>query len=373
MEEPIHNEYIKNKFAATHSVKPTSGSRFYQMDIVRYFLAISVVIAHFNIVFECDYYWPITSGTAVGAFFGLSGFLVYASFLRHRDIKEYLLSRARRILPPYLFIVIGCAFLFCMISELSLDMYFLSTDFWKYLVSNIFFLNFLEPNLPGVFSNNVVCAVNGSLWTLKVEWMLYISIPIFFYLIKKLKIKFIYAIIVLFLFSVLYRQLMLYAYNTTGKELYRILSYQFAGQFAFFYTGVLCYHLRHWILNHKLRFFFIGILILLVNQLVENISLPNTISRCISDLLFPIGIVITCLAISVSKPISPIVSKLGNCSYEIYLFHFPILQCLANSSQICTLPKWIILFISLTIILLLSYTVNKLKFRRLNLLGSCAP
>jgi len=359
MEETIFNEHNKNKITLTRRAEPQSVSRFYQMDIVRYFLAISVVIAHFNIVFECEYNWPITSKTAVGAFFGLSGFLVYASFLRHKNIKDYLLSRARRILPPYLFIVIGCAFLFCLISELSCETYFKSSDFWKYLVSNLFFLNFLEPNLPGVFSNNVVSAVNGSLWTLKVEWILYLSIPVFFYLIKKFKLKFTYGIVILFLFSVVYRQLMFYAYNTSGKEIFRILSYQFAGQFVFFYTGVFCYHFRHWILNHKLHFFFIGILILLVNLLFDRISMPDTISMCLSDLLFPIGMVTTCLSISVSKPINPIVTRLRNCSYEIYLFHFPIMQCTASSSQFCTLPKWLILFISLTIILLLSYTVNK--------------
>ena len=81
----------------------------------------------------------------------------------------------RRILPPYWATVVLFAILlgFCSASP---D-YFLSGQFWKYLIANLCFVNFVEPALPGVFDGMEVTAVNGSLWTMKVEWMLYLSMP----------------------------------------------------------------------------------------------------------------------------------------------------------------------------------------------------
>lgn len=172
----------------------TQSSRFYQMDLVRYYLAISVIVAHFNLIFSKSLFWPTDSGTAVGVFFGLSGFLVYASYQRSRNYSSYIFNRAKRILPSYYIVVLSCALLLCFMSDLGIKEYFLSSSFWKYVISNLAFLNFIQPELPGVFTDNAIPAVNGSLWTLKVEWMLYLTIPLFVYIQEKFGIRFFRAI-----------------------------------------------------------------------------------------------------------------------------------------------------------------------------------
>ena len=122
------------------------------MDAVRYVLAFSVVVAHFNYLCGFDIPWPVSSSTGVGGFFALSGFLIYRNFEQRPIIRHYVLSRTLRILPPYVLIVVLCAFLLAPFSTLPAREYFLDPGWWKYLASNLLFLNFLAPDIPGVFS-----------------------------------------------------------------------------------------------------------------------------------------------------------------------------------------------------------------------------
>lgn len=255
-------------------------------------------------------------------FFGLSGFLVCGSFSKHPDLKFYLKSRAKRILPPYLFIVLSCAFGLAAVSSLSLVEYYTAGGFWKYLVSNICFLNFIQPSLPGVFDNSVTNAVNGSLWTLKVEWALYLSIPVFFWFVNKFKWNIPLAVVTICICSFAYSLVMEYVSGVLGSPLYYKLSYQFIGQLSYFFTGVLVYHFRERLSNHEwwkmlaIAFFLYGLIE------IDFWGLDFTYVSFICQMLLVFGT----LLFSLSRPITRHSSKLGNVSYEMYLFHFPVMQ-----------------------------------------------
>lgn len=58
----------------------TEKEHFVAMDYMRYIMALGVVIAHYNLIMGSNFCWPVSSGTAVSLFFGLSGFLVFATY-----------------------------------------------------------------------------------------------------------------------------------------------------------------------------------------------------------------------------------------------------------------------------------------------------
>lgn len=336
------------------------------MDLVRYVLSVAVIVDHYNVLSGAEVDFPISSGTAVGVFFGLSGFLVYGSFLKHPDLMGYVKSRARRILPPYLFIVFLCAFGLAALSKLSLVEYFSSGMFWKYLLSNAVFLNFIQPSLPGVFEESAAVAVNGSLWTLKVEWALYLSIPIFFWGVKKFRWNVPVAVFVICIGSFLYSFAMKYISVVFNNPLYYTLSYQFVGQLAYFYTGVLVYHYRDHLIDFKWWNALAVALGLCVFIEMNVLDIDLTYVSFICQMLLVLG----ALLFSLSQPVSRHTSKLGNVSYEMYLFHFPVIQLGLywgidkHLSTHAALAVFLLLIVGLSVIFQKAYNgiMNKLSY-----------
>lgn len=163
----------------------TPISKHNNMNVVRYYLCLCILMNHFNVLTgESLPMLPRIFG-GVGSFFAISGFLMFPSFEKRPYLKSYFSRRAKRILPPYMLIVLLAAFGLCALSELPVKEYFTDVVVYKYLVANLCFMNFLVPSLPGVFTENIMTAVNGSLWTMKGEVVCYLMVPFVYNYIKK--------------------------------------------------------------------------------------------------------------------------------------------------------------------------------------------
>ncbi len=289
------------------------------MDCLRYVLALAVIVSHTRVASGWNFPFPISSFEAVGGFFALSGFLMYPNYVRHDSFIKYTAQRACRILPPYFFIVILSAVCLVAVSSLSPVSYFTSSGFYAYLAANLSFLNWLHPGLPGVFDGPEfdTTAVNASLWTMKVEWCLYFSVPIFVWLVTRLRfLRKHWLAFAVILLSISYRLLFNYLYNETGRELYSILGRQIFGQLAYFYCGMLIYFIKEYFKDHLFFFGISGLLLYLLSPVSQEISI------CFS----PFAISILVLSISLFPKDLKILRHKGNVSYEMYLFHYPILQ-----------------------------------------------
>jgi peptidoglycan/LPS O-acetylase OafA/YrhL len=135
-------------------------------DLLRFVFAVIVFLAHaYQLSQAPELAWLariFSSELAVQCFFVVSGFLIFMSYENSASLAQYFDKRVRRIYPAYLVVVASCALLSVLLSILPWQEYFASTGFYRYLIANLAFLNFVQPDLPGIFDANNLSAVNGA-------------------------------------------------------------------------------------------------------------------------------------------------------------------------------------------------------------------
>ena len=115
-------------------------------------------------------------GFAVAGFFVISGFLVARSALSS-SLRRYTAGRVLRIVPALAVMSVVCALVLgSLVTQLAPADYFSRAATWGYLRNALVFP--LQYNLPGVFAENPLHAVNGSIWTLPIETAMYVALPV---------------------------------------------------------------------------------------------------------------------------------------------------------------------------------------------------
>lgn len=309
-------------------------------DFIRYIFTISVIIAHFCELSNTKEFWFISSTTGVKAFFIMSGFLIFYSYIKKQDLKYYIQKRVRRILPPYIAVIVLFTIIGIFITELNWKDYITNKDTYKYLIANLSFLNFIQPTLPGVFESNPITAVNGSLWTMKVEVMFYVSAPIILYLLKKYKKIFIITSI--FLFALLYNFCFTILYEQTNNEIYLLIRKQIGSQLIYFYSGTFILLYFDKFIKYLKYFFPIAIIIFFYQD-----------SNVVFSVLEPLSFATILIGAAYHIKYLNIFRKYDNVSYGMYLYHYPIIQTIVYY-DIQKINIYLAFFLSLILIILVS-------------------
>lgn len=169
------------------SMSQTLGQAFQGRDnhfnLMRAFAAVVVLFSH---SYPLAYGDPMTEplrllvrwslgDMAVDVFFVLSGFLVTHSLFRRADIWSYTRARILRIYPAMVVAtLVTVAVLGWALTTLSSAAYWTDGQTWKYLHRNMLLFAGIEYDLPGLFETNPYArAVNGSLWTMPYELRMY--------------------------------------------------------------------------------------------------------------------------------------------------------------------------------------------------------
>lgn len=121
--------------------------------------------------------WVPMGPLGVYIFFAISGYLVAQSWTRDPHVLRFLAKRALRIFPG----LAVCTFLSVLVlgpllTTLDAGTYWRNEHTRGYLTNMALYITY---HLPGVFANNrLPHAVNGSLWSLPVEFFMYLMLAL---------------------------------------------------------------------------------------------------------------------------------------------------------------------------------------------------
>lgn len=148
-------------------------NRANNFDLLRLLFASLVVVSHTNYLSNANIHFPLfrLSEIAVDGFFLITGYLISGSAEKSAHIRSYAIRRIGRIYPAYLAVLLIQAGVLFALSTRPVAL----SEVGRYLAVNAMFLNWLQPSLGNAIGAGA--AINGSLWTLKIEVTFYALAP----------------------------------------------------------------------------------------------------------------------------------------------------------------------------------------------------
>ncbi len=262
---------------------------------------------------------------AVDVFFVASGFLVGASLIRSQNIGDYLRARALRIFPAlWVMLLLTVLVLGLAYTRLEVSTYLSEQQTWHYLWKNFFLMLGVEFYLPGLFETNRLRGiVNGSLWSMIYELSMYVLLLLSWmvYVVARKFLRKRYAILA----GVSGLAMGLYL-----TDQYYLLEHMQLLRFAwFFFVGTAFYLLRH-----QIRMTTSLMCLIVVLAMIALASSGHHF------LMFYYLALPYCLFYLAYIPAGKIRSynRVGDYSYGVYLYAFPLQQALVLSY-----PDWSVL------------------------------
>ncbi|WP_187270253.1 acyltransferase family protein [Pontibacter qinzhouensis] len=266
------------------------------MDSLRGIAAFLVVLYHYTSTYRSLYghNFPKQFDFAYGnygveLFFMISGFVIFFSFKRVKDGKDFLFKRVSRLYPAYWF----CAIVtFASVQLIGLPG--LETTFTDFLVNLTMF-----QKLAGVPE------VDGVYWTLFYEWMFYLMLLVIFVTRKLDKILYIGAVWMVLNF------VNVHVYEIPYAS--KLLNLYYG---VFFYSGILFYLLKY--KPEARRHVQVQL------ALATAVALSLYMHKGLADVCIIAGIYLV-FYLSISGKLDFMSNKvflfLGSISYPLYLFH----------------------------------------------------
>lgn len=303
--------------AAQGEVRATAPATENNFNLLRLVFASMVAVFHIVLLPDVEAWKPteaplgVLAELGVQGFFVLSGYLVYGSLERSASLKLYAEKRVRRLYPAYATVVIVCALAALAFSaEARADL----AAVGAYLGWNLLFLNFMAPDISGVFQANRFTEINGALWTLKIEVLFYLVLPALAALLRRVGRYRWLVLALLYLGAEAWRIGLETAGQIQENGLLLELSRQLPGQMSFFVTGIAFRMTR---LDRR-RLQMAGMAG--AGLLVLSLLLPA------AEPLRAVGLGSLAVFLALGAPRTFEAARFGDLSYGLYIVHFPITQ-----------------------------------------------
>jgi peptidoglycan/LPS O-acetylase OafA/YrhL len=286
-------------------------------------------------------------GLGIEIFFIISGYLIVKSWDFTPSATNFLIKRSLRIFPALIVVVLISMFILGpLFTTLTVGEYFTHPEFWAYLrniiLSPVFYL-------PGVLEHaRVPNAVNGSLWSLPVEFFMYLVVMALGLVLRSSRWAYI-AVTALFALTVIFwcwrDAPSVVFYGTDVRNVFLTGIYFMIGA---------CYakwRLERW-------FSLSGVCMLIMATILLAPYAP--VSKILLWLTLPY--VVLAYGLSSSR-LGSWVNRVGDCSYGVYIYAFPVQQFVLLKFPNISYPLY--LFVTIVITLVLGYASWHLVEKRL--------
>ena len=310
-------------------------------NLIRFIAAFMVLISHsFAVVLGAEGFEPLeralgyTLGEiAVDVFFASSGFLVTGSLLRLGSIRKFGKARALRIYPGLAVAVCLTVFLLGpMVSTVGVSTYLLEPATLSYLARNSTLVTGIQHTLPGVFAGVPLAGiVNGSLWTLPFEVAAYAALATAWLVHRRFAIDE-RGLALLLLAATVIAFVLFHASRLHGLEIHHVFRL-----FFMFFGGAVLYAVKqHVRLDWR------------VAALLTSVIGFSALDAGLFVWLYPPCVAYLTLfaAYAPGKGVRGF-NRLGDYSYGIYIYAFPVQQLVISLSPQAGVPEviaWTSLF-----------------------------
>ena len=303
------------------TLKAVDVARENNLNLIRFVAASAVIFSHsYSAVTGVPGQDPVARLTgivpgnlAVDVFFLISGYLVTKSLLSRGSVGNFILARLLRVVPALLVCTsLTALVLGPLVTSLPTMEYLRSGKPWNYIFQNVILLSFgtIPTGLPGVFADLPKAGmVNGSLWTLPFEVWMYVSLAALA-LVGLMKRR-TFILLAAGLSAVVYLTDQAVGVFEPGllKNLCRFITWFYAGAAFLLCRAVLPMSLG----------------IALILAVLALVSVPMGFQ----SVVLPVAVAynVFALAFLLKGPILAF-NKLGDFSYGLYIYAWPIQQCL---------------------------------------------
>lgn len=299
-------------------------------DLLRFSFAILVVISHsfplsgsieteqwINIITNRQL---VLADIGLNGFFVISGFFIFRSFKYTETVRSFLKKRFLRLFPG-LFVVLLLSLVLIPVVYDGVTPLYKNVSAYTYVPYN-FSLYLFQGVVSGVFDTNPYHAINGSLWTIRYEFSLYMVIALLFFIKSKRQLIRVFIGLGMVVSLVLFN---FYLPRFAGSSILGMQGFHILNLGSFFVVGSFLASFNFEKLNMPF--------IILIGLFICLIGIHYDVYRHVKHIALSILIMgIGFMPIPYLKDFG----KLGDSSYGIYIYSFPVQQVLVYYFQLST-------------------------------------